>query len=117
MVAAAVQERRANGGLSRMKLITAQPARHPSPTTKASALAYVMFDRPDLDKAERFLSDFGLRTAARDDARQMLFVRGTDAAPFCCAVRKAQDQGQHRQDGKGLMARDRCPSGRRPRRS
>jgi catechol 2,3-dioxygenase-like lactoylglutathione lyase family enzyme len=72
-----------------MKLITAQPARHPRPTIKASALAYVMFDRPDLDRAERFLSDFGLRTAAHDDAHQMLFVRSTGTAPFCCVVRKA----------------------------
>jgi len=60
-------------------LITAQPARHLSPTTKAAALAYVMFDRPDLDKAERFLSDFGRRMAEREEAQQMLFASGTGA--------------------------------------
>ncbi|MFM0513179.1 glyoxalase, partial [Paraburkholderia sp. RL17-373-BIF-A] len=37
-----------------MKLTTAQPARHPNPTTKASALGYLIFDRPDLEKAEQF---------------------------------------------------------------
>ncbi|MFM0514006.1 hypothetical protein P0D80_41535, partial [Paraburkholderia sp. RL17-373-BIF-A] len=37
-----------------MKLTTAQPARHPTPTTKASALTYLIFDRPDLGKAEQF---------------------------------------------------------------
>ena len=44
-----------------MKLTTPQPARHPNPTTKATALAYLMFDRPDLDQAEHFLTDCGLR--------------------------------------------------------
>jgi len=70
-----------------MKLITAQPARHPHPTTKASALAYLIFDRPDLEKAERFLIDFGLRTVSRDESQ--LLLRGTGSAPFCYVVRKA----------------------------
>ena len=70
-----------------MKLTTAQPARHPQPTTKALALAYLMFDRPDLEQAERFLNDFGLVTVQRDEAT--LFLRGTGPAPFCYAVRKA----------------------------
>lgn len=70
-----------------MKLSTAQPARHPSPTTKALALAYLVFDRPDLDKAEYFLTDFGLQTVSRDGER--LFLRSADAAPFCYVVQKA----------------------------
>ena len=70
-----------------MKLTTAQPARHPLPTTKALALAYLMFDRPDLEEAERFLNDFGLVTVLRDDAT--LLLRGTGPAPFCYVVRRA----------------------------
>jgi catechol 2,3-dioxygenase-like lactoylglutathione lyase family enzyme len=70
-----------------MKLSTPQPARHPQPTAKASALAYLVFDRPDLDQAERFLVDFGLQPASRDS--EMLFLRGTGATPFCTVVRKA----------------------------
>lgn len=70
-----------------MKLTTAQPARHPRPTTKASALAYLIFDRPDLDKAEKFLKDFGLRTVERDDV--LLILRGTGAAHFSYVVRRA----------------------------
>ena len=70
-----------------MKLTTAQPARHPNPTTKASALAYLMFDRHDLEKAEMFLNDFGLVTVLRDSAQ--LLLRGTGAAHFCYVVRKA----------------------------
>jgi hypothetical protein len=42
-------------------LSTPQPARHPQPTVKAQALAYVMFDRPEVEQAARFLSDFGLQ--------------------------------------------------------
>ncbi|MBB5411358.1 catechol 2,3-dioxygenase-like lactoylglutathione lyase family enzyme [Paraburkholderia sp. MM5496-R1] len=70
-----------------MNLTTVQPARHPRPTTKASALAYLIFDRPDLAKAEQFLNDFGLRTVSRDSER--MFLRGTGAAPFCYVARKA----------------------------
>jgi catechol 2,3-dioxygenase-like lactoylglutathione lyase family enzyme len=70
-----------------MKLTTAHPARHPNPTTKASALAYLIFDRPNLEKAEKFLNDFGLRTVSRSEA--LLLLRGTGASPFCYVVRKA----------------------------
>ncbi|RQZ21043.1 glyoxalase [Burkholderia sp. Bp9031] len=71
-----------------MKLTTAQPARHSNPTTKASALAYLLFERPDLDRAEKFLNDFGLRTVSRDS--EWIFLRGTAATPFCYAVRWAE---------------------------
>ncbi|MGO9336589.1 MAG: VOC family protein [Terracidiphilus sp.] len=70
-----------------MCLTTAQPARHPNPTTKASALAYAMFDRPNLAKAEKYLLDFGLRTVSNDGA--MLFMRGTAPSPYCYVIRKA----------------------------
>ncbi|WP_184246132.1 VOC family protein [Paraburkholderia atlantica] len=70
-----------------MKLTTAQPARHPNPTAKATALAYLVFERPDLEQAERFLNDFGLQTVSRDEA--LLLLRGTDAAHFCYVVRRA----------------------------
>ncbi len=70
-----------------MKLTTAQPARHSNPTTKASSLAYMIFDRPDLETAEQFLNDFGLVTVLRDQAQ--LLLRGTGAEHFCYVVRKA----------------------------
>ncbi|MBZ4415509.1 2,4,5-trihydroxytoluene oxygenase [Myxococcus sp. RHSTA-1-4] len=56
-------------------------ARHPHPTVKAQSLAWLMFERPDLDRTERFLTDFGLRVAARTD--EALFLRGTEPSPFC----------------------------------
>ena len=70
-----------------MKMTTVQPARHPNPTTKASALAYLIFDRPDLEKAEQFLADFGLQAVSWDESQ--LLLRGTGAAHFCYVVRKA----------------------------
>ncbi|MEM5421037.1 MULTISPECIES: VOC family protein [Paraburkholderia] len=70
-----------------MKLTTSQPARHPHPTAKATALAYLVFDRSDLEQAERFLNDFGLQTVSRDEA--MLLLRGTGPSHFCYVVRRA----------------------------
>jgi catechol 2,3-dioxygenase-like lactoylglutathione lyase family enzyme len=69
-------------------LATPQPARHPSPTVKATGLAYVVFERPDLDKAERFLVDFGLEVAQRD--AEVLYLRGTAPAPYCYRVHRGK---------------------------
>lgn len=69
-----------------MKLTTVQPARHPHPTTRASALAYLIFDRTDLELAERFFVDFGLTVAWR--SQDVLFLRGTGSSPFCYVVRR-----------------------------
>jgi hypothetical protein len=71
-----------------MKLKTPQPARHPNPTTKASALSYLVFERPDLTLAERFLTDFGLSTVSHLD--DLLLMRATNDAPFCYVVHKAR---------------------------
>lgn len=75
--------------LQHMNLATTQPARHPKPTTRAKALAYLVFERPDLDRAVRFLSDFGLRTVARDAARGLVFLRANGPEAFCYVVRQA----------------------------
>src|SRR6218665_157248 len=68
-------------------LLTPQPARHPTPTVKASSLAYLIFERPDLDKAADYLTDFGLQVCRRDD--QMLYLRGTASAPYCYRIQHA----------------------------
>ena len=68
-------------------LKTAQPACHASPTAKATSLAHLIFERPDLDKATRFLTDFGLRGLAREGDR--LYLRGTASAPYCYRVERA----------------------------
>ncbi|MGF6289954.1 catechol 2,3-dioxygenase-like lactoylglutathione lyase family enzyme [Paraburkholderia youngii] len=53
----------------------------------ASTARYLVFERPDLEQAERFLNNFGLRTVSRDEA--LLLLRGTDASHFCYVVRRA----------------------------
>jgi hypothetical protein len=69
------------------ELSTAQPAKHPSPRTKASALRYLIFERPDLERVERFLTNFGLVVTARTD--DALYLRGTAATPYCYRVKRA----------------------------
>ena len=47
----------------------ALPAEHPgrskNPLVKVAGLAWLEFEKPDLDAAERFLADFGFRVADR----------------------------------------------------
>lgn len=71
-----------------MKLATPHPVRHPSPTAKASGLAYLLFERPDIAKAEAFLVDFGLIVASRD--ADTSFLRGNGPAACCYVIRKAE---------------------------
>ena len=68
------------------QLLTPQPARHPHPTVKATALAHLTFERPDLALAERFLTDFGLKVCSRSESA--LFLRGTGRSPYCYRVHK-----------------------------
>jgi catechol 2,3-dioxygenase-like lactoylglutathione lyase family enzyme len=69
------------------ELRTAQPARHPDPTARSSALAHLVFERPDLRRAEDFLSDFGLLRASLTD--DVLTMRGSSPTPYCYRVRRA----------------------------
>jgi len=84
-----------------MFMTTSQPARHARPTTRATALAYLMFHRPDLDRAERFLNEFGLTTVLRDP--ETLLLRGAGGTPYCYAVIKADEA---RFAGFGLCVND-----------
>lgn len=70
------------------QLSTPQPARHPNPTVKAKKLAYLLFERPDLNKAEQFLNDFGLQTASRSP--KATYLRGTGPEPFCYGLLKGE---------------------------
>lgn len=67
-----------------LRLTTKQPCRADHPTVRATALTYLIFERPDLDLAARFLTDFGLRVADRQP--DLLFMRGAGSAPFCYVV-------------------------------
>jgi catechol 2,3-dioxygenase-like lactoylglutathione lyase family enzyme len=69
-----------------VELKTAQPKRHPNPTAKASALAHLVFERPDLQRAEDFLTDFGLSLANR--TQDLVTMRGTEPRPYCYRVHR-----------------------------
>jgi catechol 2,3-dioxygenase-like lactoylglutathione lyase family enzyme len=47
---------------------------------KVKDVAYVRFGAPDLDKMERFVTDFGLVVTVRDD--DVIYARGTDPSPY-----------------------------------
>ncbi|MFT4570967.1 MAG: catechol 2,3-dioxygenase-like lactoylglutathione lyase family enzyme [Hyphomicrobiaceae bacterium] len=66
-------------------LTTPEPTRHSEPTVKAQRLAYLIWERPDLDKATAFFHDFGLVLAARRE--DTLYFRAANTAPYCCVVR------------------------------
>nr|WP_315050481.1 VOC family protein [uncultured Brevundimonas sp.] len=64
------------------------PARHPSPTIRANRLAYLIFERPDLDRAIRFLVDFGLQVCFRND--DLALLRGTAGEPYCYRIARGR---------------------------
>jgi catechol 2,3-dioxygenase-like lactoylglutathione lyase family enzyme len=68
-------------------LRTPQPSRHPHPSVKACSLSHLIFERPDLKLAERFLTDFGLVVAHK--SADTLYMRGTGPAPYCYRVHRA----------------------------
>ena len=65
-------------------LRAAEPSRHPAPTVKAVTLAHLVFGRPAIDEAERFLADFGLVTASR--TAEALYLRAAGSQPYCYRV-------------------------------
>jgi catechol 2,3-dioxygenase-like lactoylglutathione lyase family enzyme len=65
-------------------LSTPQPARNLAPVARATELAYLVFERPDLERAKAFLVDFGLRV--EHETESSLFLRGTGDAPFIYRV-------------------------------
>jgi hypothetical protein len=62
-----------------------RPACAKNPVIKVEDLAWLEFEKPDLDAAERFANDFGFATAYRDDAE--LHLRGTLPGAQCVVIR------------------------------
>ncbi|WP_432767501.1 VOC family protein [Pseudomonas jessenii] len=71
-----------------VKLNPAQPARHVAPTVCARALTHLIIERPDLERTERFLQDFGLLTVLRN--ADLLLLRGTGPTPYCYRVHRGK---------------------------
>jgi len=63
-----------------------QRLKRPAPLVKANALAFLMFEKCDLDAAETFLTDFGMCTVARDAGQ--LLMRGSNTAPCIYLARR-----------------------------
>jgi catechol 2,3-dioxygenase-like lactoylglutathione lyase family enzyme len=61
------------------------PGRSRNPLIKVAGLAWLEFEKPDLDAAERFLADFGFTVA--DRTPETLLLRGRWAGPACLVVR------------------------------
>jgi catechol 2,3-dioxygenase-like lactoylglutathione lyase family enzyme len=57
-----------------------------NPLVKVAGLAWLEFEKPDLDRAERFYADFGFTVA--DRTPETLLLRGRWAAAACLVVRR-----------------------------
>ena len=62
------------------------PGRSGNPLVKVAGLAWLEFEKPDLDRAERFGTDFGFTVA--DRTPDMVLLRGRQAAAACLVVRR-----------------------------
>jgi catechol-2,3-dioxygenase len=61
-----------------------KPIQRPEPIIRADAVAYVMFERPDLEKQLAFLQDFGMQVAEQNE--QAIYLKGHGVSPwFYCA--------------------------------
>jgi catechol 2,3-dioxygenase-like lactoylglutathione lyase family enzyme len=68
----------------------ARPGEHPgrsrNPLVKVAGLAWLEFEKPDLDRAERFGADFGFTVA--DRTPDTVLLRGRQAAAACLVIRR-----------------------------
>ena len=62
------------------------PGRSKNPLIKVAGLAWLEFEKPDLEAAEKFLADFGFTVAGRTP--ETLLLRGRWAGPACLIVRR-----------------------------
>ena len=63
-----------------------RPGRSNNPLVKAAGLAWLEFEKPDLEVAGRFLADFGFIVVERTP--EMLVLRGRQAGAACLVVRR-----------------------------
>jgi catechol 2,3-dioxygenase-like lactoylglutathione lyase family enzyme len=62
------------------------PGRSEDPLIKVAGLAWLEFEKPDLDAAEQFGTDFGFTVA--DRTPETLLLRGRWAGPACLVIRR-----------------------------
>jgi catechol 2,3-dioxygenase-like lactoylglutathione lyase family enzyme len=64
------------------------PGRSRDPVVKVAGLAWLEFEKPDLEEAERFATDFGFTVAGRTP--EELVLRGRQGAAPCLVVRRGR---------------------------
>ena len=64
-----------------------RPGRSGNPLIKVAGLAWLEFEKPDLDRAERFGTDFGFTVA--DRTPETLLLRGRQEGAGCVVIRRA----------------------------
>ncbi|MET8136505.1 MULTISPECIES: VOC family protein [unclassified Streptomyces] len=64
------------------------PGRSGNPVIKVADLAWLEFEKPDLDRAEVFARDFGFAIAARTEGE--LWLRGSFAGSPCMVIRRGR---------------------------
>ncbi|MFD1310405.1 VOC family protein [Streptomyces kaempferi] len=64
------------------------PGRSRNPVIKVADLAWLEFEKPDLNRAEVFARDFGFAIAARTEGE--LWLRGTFAGSPCMVIRRGR---------------------------
>ncbi|MEU9573416.1 VOC family protein [Streptomyces massasporeus] len=64
------------------------PGRSRNPVIKVTDLAWLEFEKPDLDRAEVFARDFGFGIAARTESE--LWLRGTFPGSPCMVIRRGR---------------------------
>ena len=64
------------------------PGRHPNPVIKATGLAWLEFEKPDLPRTAAFAADFGFTPTLHTDDE--LHLRGSLPGPPCVIVRKGR---------------------------
>ena len=62
------------------------PGRSRNPLIKVTGLSWLEFEKPDLDRAERFGADFGFTVA--DRTPDALLLRGRWASTACLVIRR-----------------------------
>lgn len=65
-----------------------RPGRSRNPVIKVADLAWLEFEKPDLERAEVFARDFGFQVAARTASE--LWLRGTFAGSPCMVIRRGR---------------------------
>ena len=91
------------------------PGRSRNPVIKVADIAWLEFEKPDLDRAEAFARAFGFTTVARTPDE--LQLRGTDAGAPCVLLRRGAAVAIRRHRVPGRRRGRRAAAGRRHRRA